>query len=186
MATDDSATENRKAYATEIFLRKIDFVRAVAFRVAPEKSLMDDITHDAFLVFTNKSQQWTYDEETIDGLLKTIVENVAIRYWRIHLKSMPDNLQKVWERIRQNDHARTLEKYSELESRLLTLETCLQKLTENNRKLIESFYYDKTAWHELVENGNLSPDALYKRMSRIRIQLHDCVEKIERLEVSNE
>ena len=57
------------------------------------------------------------------------------------------------------------------------LEQCLQRLPENLRDTVLSFYYDGRSGDEASEHLGVSPAAIRKRLQRARILLKDCVEK---------
>ncbi len=57
------------------------------------------------------------------------------------------------------------------------LEQCLQRLPENLRETVLSFYYDGRTGDEAAEHLGVAPAAIRKRLQRSRILLKDCVEK---------
>ncbi len=64
----------------------------------------------------------------------------------------------------------------ELEQRLRRLETCLRKLPENQRSLVEGYYYERAGIGKLAERSGRSEAATYKMLQRIRHHLQVCVE----------
>ena len=72
----------------------------------------------------------------------------------------------------------------EFELRLKHLESCLRKLPEEQRTLVEGYYYERVGIDTLAERSNRSAAATYKMLQRIRHALQQCVESQARPEVA--
>lgn len=70
----------------------------------------------------------------------------------------------------------------ELECRLKHLEGCLSKLPEEQRSLVEGYYYHRTRIEQLSEGSGRTVAATYKTLQRIRQTLLLCVQKATNLE----
>jgi RNA polymerase sigma-70 factor (ECF subfamily) len=64
----------------------------------------------------------------------------------------------------------------DFEMRLKHLECCLGKLTEEQRSLVEGYYYERTDIETLAQRPGRSEAATYKMLQRIRHALQACVE----------
>ncbi|MGA2542647.1 MAG: sigma-70 family RNA polymerase sigma factor [Verrucomicrobiota bacterium] len=64
----------------------------------------------------------------------------------------------------------------ELEQRLRRLETCLRKLPQSRRSLVEGYYYERAGIEKLAERSGRTAAATYKMLQRIRHNLQLCVE----------
>jgi RNA polymerase sigma-70 factor (ECF subfamily) len=64
----------------------------------------------------------------------------------------------------------------ELEARLKHLEGCLGKLPEDQRSLIEGYYYRRDGVEKLAESSGRTVAAIYKMLQRIRHALQICIE----------
>jgi RNA polymerase sigma-70 factor (ECF subfamily) len=64
----------------------------------------------------------------------------------------------------------------ELETRLRHLEGCLAKLPDEQRSLVEGYYYRRDGIEKLAENSGRTVAATYKTLQRIRQALQVCVE----------
>jgi RNA polymerase sigma-70 factor (ECF subfamily) len=64
----------------------------------------------------------------------------------------------------------------ELETRLSYLEGCLAKLPDEQRSLVEGYYYRRDGIEKLAENSGRTVAAAYKTLQRIRQALLVCVE----------
>jgi RNA polymerase sigma-70 factor (ECF subfamily) len=64
----------------------------------------------------------------------------------------------------------------ELETRLRHLEDCLAKLPDEQRSLVEGYYYRRDGVERLAENAGRTVAATYKTLQRIRQALLLCIE----------
>ncbi len=72
----------------------------------------------------------------------------------------------------------------EFEMRLKHLEGCLWKLPQEQRSLVEGYYYERTSIEALAQRSGRSEAATYKMLQRIRHALQVCVEARIRPEVA--
>ena len=66
---------------------------------------------------------------------------------------------------------------AEVDRRLQQLPGCLQKLTNQQRALLERCYQRQGSIKAIAEANQLDPDALYKQLQRIRRDLFECIEQ---------
>jgi len=71
---------------------------------------------------------------------------------------------------------RRQEMLPDFEMRLKHLEGCLGKLPEEQRSLVEGYYYERTSVEKLAQRFGRSEAATYKMLQRIRHALQVCVE----------
>ena len=64
----------------------------------------------------------------------------------------------------------------ELEVRLKHLEGCLGKLPDEQRMLVEGYYYRRDGIEKLADCSGGTAGATYKKLQRIRQALQDCIE----------
>ncbi len=64
----------------------------------------------------------------------------------------------------------------DLELRLKHLEGCIGKLPEEQRSMVESYYYRRTGIEKVAESSGRTVEATYKALQRIRSALQMCVE----------
>jgi RNA polymerase sigma-70 factor (ECF subfamily) len=64
----------------------------------------------------------------------------------------------------------------ELEFRLKHLEGCVGKLPENQRSIVEDYYYHRTGIEKVAESSGRTVEATYKALQRIRNSLQICIE----------
>ncbi|MDO5554288.1 MAG: sigma-70 family RNA polymerase sigma factor [Planctomycetia bacterium] len=173
---DSTATADRRK-ATELFLKHHDFVRLVAFETAPDMEYQDDIANDCFIEFVEKAQKWDYQSD-IRPLLRKMTQNIAMRYWRTHLRTLPENMRKIAQHLQDKLYASDeFEDLSRLQQEQILLDFCMKKLTPENQKLVTLYYCDKVPYAQLAEIFHQSVNAIQKRMARIRVTLRKCIEQ---------
>ena len=64
----------------------------------------------------------------------------------------------------------------EFEARLKHLEGCIGKLPEDQRSIVEGYYYHRTGIGEVAESSGRTVEATYKALQRIRNALQICIE----------
>ena len=72
----------------------------------------------------------------------------------------------------------------EFERKLKNLESCLHKLPEGQRTLIEAYYYERKDIESMAARTGRSVAATYKMLQRVRQALQVCVEKQIKPEVA--
>ena len=85
-----------------------------------------------------------------------------------------------WQRLLTGDVAADLvhrqQRLSpEFDDRLEQLKVCLQKLSADQRDLVEGYYFRQLTVESLGQRTQKSVDAVYKALQRIRQQLGDCI-----------
>ena len=68
------------------------------------------------------------------------------------------------------------ELWPEIETRLKHLEGCLSKLPEQQRSIVEGYYYRRDGIEKVAEHSGRTVAATYKTLQRIREALQTCVE----------
>jgi RNA polymerase sigma-70 factor (ECF subfamily) len=70
----------------------------------------------------------------------------------------------------------------ELDRRLAHLDECIRKLPQEQRQLLEGYYYRRTNIDELAQKSNRSAEATYKLLQRVRYILRQCIDNALRQE----
>jgi RNA polymerase sigma-70 factor, ECF subfamily len=86
-----------------------------------------------------------------------------------------------WQALLENGLAEELaqrreELRPELETKLRHLEGCLAKLPEEQRSIVEGYYYRRDGIEKLAESSGRTVAATYKTLQRVRQSLQQCVE----------
>src|SRR5687768_9334083 len=64
----------------------------------------------------------------------------------------------------------------ELEVRFRHLEGCIGKLPEDQRSIVEDYYYHRAGIEKIAESSGRTVEATYKALQRIRNTLQNCME----------
>ncbi|MEM0970294.1 MAG: hypothetical protein AAGJ31_13130 [Verrucomicrobiota bacterium] len=64
----------------------------------------------------------------------------------------------------------------DLDARRQTLDLCLEKLSDKDRKLLHRRYHESGTVADLAGDLNASPKQLYKTLERIRANLSRCLD----------
>lgn len=92
-----------------------------------------------------------------------------------------------WQALLENGLAEELaqrreELRPELEVRLKHLEGCLNKLPEEQRSLVEGYYYRRDSIEKIAGTSSRTVAATYKTLQRVRQSLQNCIENAARPE----
>ncbi len=82
--------------------------------------------------------------------------------------------------------SRRMEMSEELDERRIHLRECLRKLPETQRKVVEHYYFDDRPIEQLAAASNISADAVYKSLQRIRAALMECIRRQQQLAIGDQ
>ncbi|MDD3588376.1 MAG: sigma-70 family RNA polymerase sigma factor, partial [Thermoguttaceae bacterium] len=158
----------------------------IAMKVAPIRYVQEDIAHDVFIDFMNKYDKWDYNPEKIRPLLRKMTSIKALQYWRKHLDSLPARLREATELIWKQPSAWESREESLWNEQMASLDICLQKLSSEERNLIDDYYLSEIDRRELAEKWNIKSGTLRMRVCRIRSMLFNCVNMILGMDMKDE
>lgn len=69
-----------------------------------------------------------------------------------------------------------------MEARLRHLHRCMEKLPDDQRRIIDGYYFRQVGIESVAREARQSVDAVYKALQRIRRALRSCIERAVRLE----
>lgn len=72
----------------------------------------------------------------------------------------------------------------EFNERVSHLNQCLSKLPEDQRELVEGYYFRQVDVETLARQAQRTAEAIYKSLQRIRRQLRECIERSVRKETT--
>lgn len=64
-----------------------------------------------------------------------------------------------------------------INERLDALKACLEKLSRDQKTLVKQCYAGSQTMQSLAESLNMTPNAIYNRLKRLREVLHQCVDR---------
>jgi len=160
--------------AAQIFLSHHDFVKGVALKYAPWPGLMEDISQQVFLEFMAKEDRWDLERD-LRPLLATMTRHVAMRLWRDRTRERPEVVQKL------ADHIRLLAEQQDMppryEEEISLLRTCLAKLPDKSRELVQRYYYSDLSTPEIATLLDMKADTVCRALSRVREKLRECIQR---------
>ena len=163
-----------ETHAAQVFLAHHDFVKGVALKYAPWPGLLEDITQQVFLEFMAKESKWDLSSDA-RPLLATMTRHIAMRLWRERTRQQPDVVQNLADHIRLLAEER--ETPPRYEDEVRVLRTCLQKLPQKSRELVELYYYDEVGTPQIAEQIQMKADTVCRALSRVREKLRECIEQ---------
>jgi RNA polymerase sigma factor (sigma-70 family) len=160
--------------AAQIFLSHHDFVKGVALKYAPWPGLMEDISQQVFLEFMAKEERWDLERD-LRPLLATMTRHVAMRLWRERTRERPEVVQKLADHIRQLAEEREMP--PRYEEEVTILRSCLTKLPDKSRELIQRYYYSDLSTPQIASQLDMKADTICRALSRVRDKLRDCIQR---------
>lgn len=169
--------ETKEIRAAKKFLAFHGHVKRCALPVAPLPRFVEDIVQQVFVEFISKVDRWDIETD-IKPLLTRTTYQVARKYWRDHLKTLPSNLARLAERLRIPEFAEPEnEPVSDqrYEEEIAALWTCLDKLPPKSRDLIHSYYFKEETTRTLAARLNVQVESVNRTICRIRMKLRECI-----------
>lgn len=106
----------------------------------------------------------------------------ALNEARMHLRTESRRRRLVDEDVASMLEDRRVEMAASLDMRREHLQDCLNRLPEEQRRLVRSYYFDDESIEALAGKLGRGADAIYKSLQRIRQALHQCIERKLQLE----
>ena len=166
---DDSSAAQQRFLS--LFLRSEREIFRYVSALVPNVSDADDIVQQTAIALWEKFD--AYDPE------KPFTP-WACRFALNKVKQWMDRRKK-WQILLANGLAEELAVRREklqpkLENRLRRLEGCLEKLPDDQRSIVEGYYYHRDDIENLAEKSGRTVAATYKMLQRIRKNLQLCIE----------
>ncbi len=156
----------------EHFTRCDKRIRAYTYAIVHDRQVAEDVFQSTALVLWRKFDQFDPESDFLAWAFR-----VAYFEARGYLRAARRD------RLRFNDDVlKTLadecsERYVQRSGRCEALRQCLRKLNTQDRQLVKDRYDGKQTVEKLAEHMGRAVQTLYNRLSRIRRQLFECVEK---------
>lgn len=161
--------------ASQLFLTHQNFVKGLAFRLAPLPGYVEDITQQVYLEFASRAAERDLDSD-IRPLLRTITRNISLKLWSQRMKATPENLRKIAEHVREFT-SRDPEPF-EPDAEILSLQRCLEKLPEKSHQLVTMHYFDGVSMAEIARSSQVEEKTLRTAFCRLRDKLRVCIRRV--------
>ena len=141
-----------------------------------DAQIAEDLFQETMLIAWRKFDEFD-SRESLSAWLRGIAKNLIRNAWR---KQSNDRLvfDESTEYVVQNTiEAVDMQGGDTWLERLSALSDCISRLPARSRELVTARYADKQTADELALSVGIRPDAVRKRLQRIREQLADCIER---------
>lgn len=161
------------ALFAERFVRNENRIYRYIFSLVPRRSEAEELFQETSLTLWKTWDRYDPNVEFVSwacGISRNLIRN--------HLrkrKNQPCLLLD--EQILDQLAERRLLEDGALEERRRILRTCLEKLPERQRRLVEEVYGGDRSMKDIAGENSQSPNAVYKLLRRIRGALFDCVDR---------
>lgn len=160
-----------------LFASRYDLVLATARRYAPNPSLAHDIAQQAFVVFFDNATKNSWDvDNKLDALLHGIVKNIARQIWAKEKKNSSEAMKLISERFFRQTPTDDDEVCRQTR-RIEILRTCMSRLSEKNREIIDLYYKQGIRLDEIGKRNGMKHAAVRQLLCRLRAKLRDCISK---------
>lgn len=156
----------------ERYARNQDRIYAYVVSLAPRWSDADEIFQRTTIVLWEKWDEFDVSRDFLAwacgiARLETLKYFSKTKRERLTFSSM------LMEQIAADctEHAEVLD------ARVEALETCLKKLPGKQRRLLEQCYLGRCKIQDIAATLELSANAIYLKLRRIRSTLHDCINR---------
>jgi len=151
-------------------------VRLFIATLHPERSAIDEIVQDAWLVAWKKVESFHYtgeepDEEFVRWLC-TIARYEVMKYRRKSAQRLVLD-----EQVIESLASLQFDEAEYFEARHDALSTCIDQLRPRDKEIIRRRYEENLSVQELAHWIGRSADAVYNSLNRIRTSLLACIEK---------
>lgn len=140
--------------------------------LVPNKSDADDVMQEVSVTLWRK---WpTYDKES--DFRRWAFGVAYIEVLRHRRKAAKDRLwfSETLIEVLADDYSSASERH---EARLDALPGCLEKLGEEDRKMVATRYRGEGSVRDIADQNGIPASTVYKRLIRIRASLRDCVSR---------
>lgn len=146
-------------------------LRAYAHSLVPDWDLVDEALQEASVTMWQKRGQL----ESLDGFVpwaRVILRFKCLRQVEKLRSQRPLLSDQILATLADRVESRSAETVAE---RAKALHECLGQFSAEHRELLLAPHSSATSVVELAERRNKTPNALYKRLGRLREQLADCI-----------
>jgi len=165
--------EDLHSLFAERFVRNENRVYRYIFSLVPRRSEAEELFQETSLTLW---KTWERYDPKVDFVAWScgIAHNLARNHLR-RRKHQPRLLldDQILDQLAERRAADDLV----LEERRSVLRSCLQRLPEEQRRLVEEVYGSERSMKDIAKSASQSPNAIYKLLRRIRSALYDCAER---------
>ena len=170
-ACTDRATDGEQVQA--LFIRHTDLIRGFIRALLPDRVRADDVMQETFLTVVRKAADFD-PASSFPKWACAIARYKVMEELRRMGKATGTLRPQVLEALAVNDAA------TRSDPRAERLETCLRRLPENLRRLVQLRYEEDHPPGEVAQRIGWTANSVYVGLSRARALLRECLESGER------
>ena len=148
----------------------------VALRIVRERSLAEDVLHDAFMNIWTKAASFDVLRGSAQGWIHTIVRNLALSVVRTHGREVSADEEAI-EALEAESvaNAAPMAELFEIKADIGRLDECLQALDAPKRNSILAAYLDGCSHSEIAERLNAPLGSVKAWIKRGLLSLRECM-----------
>ena len=167
---DQYKESNDQAVLSNLYARYTDLVIGVCLRYTPSMSEAEDHAQDIYIKLIKKAG--THNIKNFKAWLYMVTKNHCLEQFRkIKLKSV--DLDPADMQLADDMHPRDEQK----EATLQKMETCLDSLSEQQRKCIDLFYYGNKTYREIESMTTFTSGKIRSLLQNGKRNLKNCMER---------
>lgn len=164
--------EDRHEEFVALFVRHEAAVHSFVLTLLPDFAAAEDVVQEASLTMWRRFDQYEPGTNFRNWAFQ-IAKYTVMNY---RTKSQRDR-HVFSERLLEMLAQRAVEKNDHLDDRRRALASCLERLGEEDRQVLAGCYRQGATVKTFAESLGQTPNAIYKRLNRIRAGLLNCIER---------
>ncbi|MEM9366504.1 MAG: sigma-70 family RNA polymerase sigma factor [Planctomycetota bacterium] len=156
-----------------LFLRHERSLAAFARSMLPDWEAVDDVIQDASIVMWRKLDSLERDEDFLKWSF-VIVRMETLKYRRGKARDRVMLSEGLVEKLASEAEDDCDERAMTFRSKALS--ACLDSFPASDQQLLLAPYVSRGSVTELASAAGTSANALYKKLGRLRLRLHQCIE----------
>lgn len=167
----DPSDDERREHFVALFVRHEAAIHSFVLSLLPDLDEAEDVMQQTSMTMWKRFDQFspgTNFRNWAFQVAKFTVMNHQTKLRRDRHRFQEDLLEMLADRA--------AERNEQLELQRKALAHCLEKLPEEDRRLVAGCYREGSKMSELAEEVGCTANALYKQLNRIRAALLKCVE----------
>jgi RNA polymerase sigma-70 factor (ECF subfamily) len=174
-SSSSESAENRQRFgelAAENHARVRNYLRSIGV----SSSSIDDIAQEALVIAYHRFDNYEADT-SFSAWVNTIARNLIWNDRRKNKRRFKLLNETVTESIVEQNPFEGMAEQEDADLQRTALRQCMDKLSENNRDLLESRYQQEMEPSQIAEQLDIPAGTLRKHLMRIRLALRKCINK---------
>ena len=166
--------QNQRDLVQKLFLRNSLMLQGFIYSLLPDKTAVEDVLHETFLVLTEKAEDFTEGTDFF-AWAKAVAYRKALQAIQAQGRAARTLPAEVLERLIGGEESGAfVERWDERRS---ALRYCLEKLSGGVRRMLRLHYFDGMGVGEVARKVGWNRTSVSVAMSRGRHALRECVRR---------